>query len=141
MFANGLDAERFSFLYSFVPAPEQLDTMFLGLFDLNAQFFPLAIVAGALQFLQLKQMQPKGEKKKKNKDGKPDISSIVQKQMMYFLPILIVWLAWTLPSAFGLYIATTTVFSMWQHWFISRKEKSTQDAPPKLNEPAGTVTK
>jgi len=135
-FSGGFDAERFSLLYSFVEAPEQLNTWFLGLINLNARFFPLALGAGALQFLRLKQMEGKGKKEQKNKEkksgGKPDFSSIVQKQMLYILPVIIVWIASTLPAAFGLYIITTTVFDMWQQWFISKREsRKAAQAEPK----------
>jgi YidC/Oxa1 family membrane protein insertase len=122
IFSHGLDTERFEMLYSFIQAPENINTSFLGIVDLNEQSFPLALGAGILQFLQLKQMSPK-EKKKKSKGGKPDFSSMMQKQMLYILPLLIVWIATTLPAAFGLYIATTTIFSIWQQWFITRKDK------------------
>jgi len=129
IFARGLDTSRFHLLYSFVQAPEQLSTTFLGLVDLNEQSLPIALAAGVLQFVQLRQMQPakKDKKEKKDKKGKPDMSSAIQKQMMYVLPVVIVWIAATLPSAFGLYIATTTLFSMWQHWFIARKEKNNEE--------------
>ena len=130
IFSQGLDldSERFTLLYSFIETPEQLSTLFFGIVDLNEPSFPLALGAGVLQFLQLRQMKPKKEEKKKEKGGKPDISSMMQKQMMYILPVLIVWIAASLPAAFGLYIATTTIFSMWQHWFISKKEEQEGEA-------------
>lgn len=121
IFANGLQAEQFANLYPFVPEPKTIDASFLGLIDLNARSFPIAILAGILQFFQLKQMNPKGSKKKKKGD-KPDFASMMQTQMPYIFPILIVWIASSLPSAFGLYLVATTVFSIWQHWFIARKE-------------------
>ncbi|HEX9722038.1 MAG TPA: YidC/Oxa1 family membrane protein insertase [Candidatus Paceibacterota bacterium] len=128
-FSGGFGAERFSLLYSFVEVPEQLNTWFLGFIDLNTRFFPLALAAGALQFLRLKQMEVKGKKEQKNKEkksgGKPDFSSLIQKQMLYILPVLIIWIASRLPAAFGLYIITTTVFDMWQQWFITKRESHT----------------
>ena len=49
---------------------------------------------------------------------------MMQTQMPYIFPVIIVWIASTLPSAFGLYLVTTTVFSIWQHWFISKREET-----------------
>lgn len=123
-FSNGVGSDQLSMLYPFVSAPEHIDTSFFGLVDLNERFFPLALGAGILQFLRLKQVEVKG---KKEKGKKRDFASTMQKQMVYILPVFIVWIASTLPSAFGLYITTTTVFDMWQHWFIARREKTAQE--------------
>jgi len=123
IFSNGLHEEQFSLLYSFVPTPENISTSFLGILDLNERSFAIAILAGALQFVQLKQVAPK-DKKKKKKGDKPDIAHMMQTQMPYIFPALIIWIASSLPSAFGLYLIATTVFSVWQHWFITKREKS-----------------
>jgi len=122
IFSKGLHAEQFSNLYSFIPRPEHVDPFFLGAVNLNEQFFPLAIVAGVVQFIQLKQAAPKS---KKAKTDKPDIASLMQTQMPFVFPVLIVWVASSLPAAFGLYLIATTVFSIWQHWFITKKEQPT----------------
>ena len=122
IFSNGLDVEQFSRLYAFVPHPEVAEASLLGIVDLNERSFPIAILAGILQFFQLKQMNLQSKKKKKN--DKPDFASMMQTQMPYIFPIIIVWIASTLPSAFGLYLITTTVFSIWQHWFITKREET-----------------
>jgi YidC/Oxa1 family membrane protein insertase len=129
IFSHGLDTEQFSILYSFVETPEHINTSFFGIIDLDDRSLPLALGVGVLQFLQLRQMQPSAKKKKekKQKDGKPDISSMMQTQMMYILPVVMAGVAATLPAAFGVYIATTTVFSIWQHWFISKRDKSEEE--------------
>jgi YidC/Oxa1 family membrane protein insertase len=121
IFSKGIHPEQLSALYSFVPMPEEINTSFLGILDLNKSSFPIAVVAGILQFVQLKQATASSKKEKKG--SKPDIASMMQKQMPFIFPIIIVWIAARLPSAFALYLITTTVFSIWQHWFITRKEK------------------
>jgi len=124
IFSKGLQSDQFVYLYSFVSAPENISTSFLGILELNEQSIPIALLAGALQFIQLKQATPKS--KKKAKGEKPDVASMMQKQMPYFLPALIVWIAASLPSAFALYLVATTVFSIWQHWFITKREQYAQ---------------
>jgi YidC/Oxa1 family membrane protein insertase len=123
IFSHGLHEEQFSILYSFVAAPETIDPTFLGFLNLNEKSIPIALVAGVLQFVQLKQASPK--KTKKNKGDKPDVAQLMQTQMPYIFPALIIWIAASLPSAFGLYLIATTVFSIWQHWFITRHEQGT----------------
>jgi len=123
IFSNGLHADQFSVLYSFVSVPESINTSFLGILDLNERSLVIAVLAGVLQFVQLKQAVPK-DKKKKKKDDKPDIAHLMQTQMPYIFPALIIWIASSLPSAFGLYLIATTVFSIWQHWFITKQDKA-----------------
>ena len=124
IFSKGLQPEQFEYLYSFVAAPVNISASFLGILDLNERSIPIALIAGALTFIQLKQATPKN--KKKTKGDKPDVASMMQKQMPYIFPALIVWFASTLPSAFGLYLVATTVFTIWQHWFITKREQHAQ---------------
>lgn len=120
IFAKGLQEEQLVRLYAFVPHPESLDPSFLGILNLNEQSFGIALLAGAFQFVQLKQA---GTSRKGSKKGKGDFASAMQTQMPYIFPLLIVWIASTLPAAFGLYLIATTAFSIWQHWFITKKER------------------
>ena len=121
VFSHGIQPEQFSLLYSFVRAPETLDPTFLGLVNLNERSLLLAVSAGVLQFVQFKQASPKRAKKKDG--GKPDIASLMQKQMAYIFPVVIVWITATLPAAFALYWICSTIFSLWQYWFIARGER------------------
>ncbi|HZX49965.1 MAG TPA: YidC/Oxa1 family membrane protein insertase [Candidatus Paceibacterota bacterium] len=119
IFSKGIHVDQLHLLYSFVSVPPMVEVSFLGVLNLNEQSFALALVAGVLQFVQLKQASPSSKRKK---GSKPDIASLMQRQMPYIFPVLLVWVAANLPSAFGLYLATTTLFSIWQHWFITRKD-------------------
>lgn len=120
IFAKGLQAEQLAGLYTFIPRPENLDPSLLGIVHLNEKSFIIAILAGVFQFVQLKQAS---QSKKKAQKTKPDIASMMQTQMPYIFPFLIVWIASSLPAAFGLYLIATTIFSIWQYWFIARKEQ------------------
>lgn len=124
IFSHGLQPEEFANLYSFIAAPENISTSFLGILDLNERSLPVAVLAGASLFLQLKQAVPRD--KKKTKKEKPDVASLMQKQMPYIFPAVIVWIAASLPAAFGLYLIVSTVFTVWQHWFITKREQHDQ---------------
>jgi len=63
IFATGLHEDQLVRLYAFVPRPESLDPSFLGILNLNEKSFVIALLAGAFQFVQLKQASPPQEKK------------------------------------------------------------------------------
>jgi YidC/Oxa1 family membrane protein insertase len=121
IFAHGIQPEQFSLLYSFVPAPQSIDATLFNFINLNERSLPLAVLAGVLQFVQFRQSSP--PRKKKQKGERSDMAQMMQTQMMYIFPVAIVWIAASFPAAFALYWISSTVFSLWQHWFISKKEK------------------
>lgn len=121
IFSHRIQAEQLSQLYSFVHAPQVLDPTFVNLVDLNERSLALALLAGVLQFIQFRQSSP--AKAKRKKGAKPDAASLIQTQMMYIFPVVIVWVASSLPAAFALYWISSTAFSLWQHWFITKREQ------------------
>ena len=62
---------------------------------------------------------PKNNSDQKNKN---DVSSMVQKQMVYFFPFLTVLILFKLPSALGLYWLVSGIFSIVQQYIIFKKE-------------------
>ncbi|OHA65882.1 MAG: hypothetical protein A3E07_02275 [Candidatus Wildermuthbacteria bacterium RIFCSPHIGHO2_12_FULL_45_9] len=131
IFSHGIQVEQFNYLYSFVARPDLIEPSFLGMVSLNEKNIMLAVAAGILQFIQLKQANPKT--KKRQKGEKPDMASMMQSQMMYIFPVFMVIFASRVPAAFGLYLIATTVFSIWQQWFIARKERKTSELQPSQN--------
>ena len=118
VFWKGLGAEQLEFLYSFVANPGLIDPTFLGIVNLGEKSLVMAGVAAAFQFVQGKQMaqkRPAGDQK--------SFAATFQKQALYFFPVLTLLIVSQLPSAVGLYWITTSVFSIVQHWHITRKEK------------------
>lgn len=87
----------------------------------------LVILVGILQFIQMKMVMPKIKKTPKAKgDNLGQVSNMMQKQMVYFLPIFTVFILWRLPAALGLYWLVTNLFSIAQQYFIFKK-KATQN--------------
>ena len=118
VFWNGLKPEELSNLYSFVANPIHFNAMFLNVMDLSKPNLAFAILAGILQFFQTKMLMPeikKGEVKSN------DISAIMQKQMVYFFPFITVIILLKLPSALGLYLIVSGIFSIVQQYFIFKK--------------------
>lgn len=122
VFWKGFQPEQLSFLYSFVPRPEILDSRFLGLIDLAQPFFLFALVAGVAQFFQAKMMMPKPSGIEP-KDQTARFTQTMQKQMLYFFPVFTVLILWGLPAAIGLYWIVTAVFSVGQQYFFLKKKQ------------------
>ncbi len=109
-------------LYGFVSAPEHIQTGFLGI-DLAVPSILLAVVAGALQFLQARQLTTQ-RPTPTAADGEQDDATRVAQQlgsrMTYIMPVVTVFIAATLPAALALYWIVTTLFSVVQQWWILR---------------------
>jgi len=89
--------------------------------------YVLPVLAGASQFLLSLMMMPKEEaskanqKKKKQeppKSGMADMGQTMQKQMLFMMPILTVFIALQFPSGLALYWVITTLFSLVQQYKI-----------------------
>ena len=115
VFFTGLDPEKLNNLYSFIQRPEMLNFVFLGLIDLSQRSIVLALIAGALQFIQAKMMTP--AKSTGQKSGGIDFSSIMGQQMVYFMPIITIFIALNLPAALPLYWIVVTLFGIIQQYF------------------------
>jgi len=126
VFTRGFGAEQLERLYSFVPPPGQIDTTFLSMVDLmegptSWPAITLILLAGALQFIQAKMITPK-----RAKTGSSDFSQMLQKQMVFFLPIFTIFLLWrVIPiSALALYWVTITIFTICQQYITLKKYDS-----------------
>ena len=116
VFWKGLGPEQLEFLYGFVASPGLIDPTFLGIVNLGEKSFAMAALAGALQFIEGKQMARQGVPKYDK-----SFAATFQKQALYFFPVLTLLIVSQLPSAVGLYWMTTSAFSIGQQWYIARK--------------------
>jgi YidC/Oxa1 family membrane protein insertase len=129
VFWHGLQPEQLSFLYSFIPSPGEINPYFFGLINLSQPNLILAFIAGAAQFFQMKMIMPKKKKEEGQKGGQ--FSQMMQKQMLYFLPVFTVLILWRLPSAIGVYWLITALFSMLQQHLIYKEKKEEEKAEEK----------
>lgn len=124
VFRVGMNEESMDKLYSFVVQPEVVDPFFINLVNMTESNIILAVMAGAFQFFQSRMMMPKNQPKKKSGGGiMGDMSSMMTKQMTYFLPVMTVFIAMSLPSGLALYWATTTLFALGQQYLIIKRWK------------------
>lgn len=123
VFRVGLNATSLDLLYPFIQNPGHLNPVSFGLFDLSQPYLILAILTGAVQFWQAKMMITK---KQPNVPGAQDekMLSMMNKQMVYFMPIFTVFIGAQLPGGLVLYWFTTTLLMVIQQHFIFKQDKS-----------------
>lgn len=127
-FSNGLGLDEINALIYFdslkFTSLEQIKTSFLWM-DLGSPdpYYVLAIGAGIFQFFASKMSQPYVEKgtkaAKKTPDKKDDLAYNMQEQMLFMMPIMTVIIGLRLPAGTVLYILVTTIFSLFQTYFVS----------------------
>lgn len=126
VFRHGLEIESLDMLYDFVRRPEAINAWFLGLVNLANPSIYLAVLTGAAQFLQSKMLVTKKQPKV---PGAKDESmmAMMNKQMLYMMPLVTVFIGAKLPSGLVLYWFTTTVLTIGQQfWFLKKKKTGEQ---------------
>lgn len=135
VFINGLDTSHFDLLYSSVPRPEFINTMFFGLDLAKPDRWILPVIAGALQYFQTRQLMPPAQK------GTQDTQAMISKQMMYLMPLFTVIIAGKLPAALPLYWIITTIFGIAQQWWVIRETPKEIISTVEDREPEAQVAK
>lgn len=120
-------------LYWFVSRPEAPSMMMLGFFDITLRSLPLAILAGATQFLHIHLSMPKMEPKKEGEEPsmKEDFARSMQMQMRYVMPVIIAVVAYTLSAAIALYFTVSNVMAIAQEFVIKRHRPETEEEEDK----------
>jgi len=113
VFRGGFSQQALSGLYSFVPAPTNVNMTFLGLINLNLPNIFIVAIAAVLQFLQARFTIPQ--------NPNPSDQEKVAKRMVFIGPALTLFILWNLPAAIALYRLTSTAFSLLQQVIVDRK--------------------
>ncbi len=123
VFMSGLTKESFDALYSFIPNPEHINAISFGFLDLSKPQIALAVLAGLAQFMQTKMLTR--TKPAIKGDGSKDegMASMMNKQMMFMMPILTVIIGMSLPGGLALYWLTTTLLMVAQQYYLFEKMK------------------
>ena len=122
VFMNGINENTLGFVYQFIEKPQAVSNMFLGLVDLSKPSVVLAILAGLAQFWQAKMMITKKAETKAEGAKDENIMAAMNKQMLYFMPALTIFIGVTLPGGLSLYWFTITVLTILHQVYIFRKD-------------------
>ena len=118
---SGLSFINPDLLYNSLKAfdPAMINPVFLGIIDLTKiNTIVLPIIIGLLQFGQMKLTL--GKTAKNQPEGSP--MPMMNKSMMYFMPIMIAVFTATLPAAVGFYWGTSTLFGIGQQAFVNKSK-------------------
>jgi YidC/Oxa1 family membrane protein insertase len=119
-----LPAINTAILYAFVPTPETITMLFLGMVDVTQKSLFLAVLASAFQFghgyLAFPTLPPR------DKDAAPsmkeDFTRSLQMQMKYVMPIIIGFVAYSISAIIALYFVVSSITAIIQELLI-RKHK------------------
>jgi len=119
-----LPAINVDLLYAFVPTPETVNMIFVGLIDITTKSLPLAFLAGVTQFIHAQLAIPKPEPRDPNAppDMKADFARSMQMQMRYMMPIIIFFVAYTISAAIAIYFTISNIMAIGQEYLV-RKHK------------------
>lgn len=129
---DGLTEVNPDFLYSFVPNPGVINSMFLGI-DLAAISIPLAVLTAIAQYFQAKQtMSKRPAPAVRNKEGAKDEDMLasMNKMMIYFIPAISLIVGSTsLQGGVMLYWFSTTLLTFVLYAiFLPKNKKKEKDA-------------
>jgi YidC/Oxa1 family membrane protein insertase len=106
----GLKSEHLDQLYGFVPNPGSISTMaFFGLLDLSKANIVMAILAAGATYLQARMMQRKDVKVHTEGSKDEDTMAMMNKQMLYMMPAMTLFIGWKLPAGLTLYWLLTNL--------------------------------
>ena len=120
VFYKGL-GDNTMLLYPFIKSPEHLNNLFLGLIDISKPHVILAILAAASQFVQMRVSFSGQPKPAAGASAGSDMTRIMQTQMQYVLPVMILVIGLRLSGAVALYWITSNIVGAAQEYRIRTK--------------------
>ena len=125
---SGLPNINMDLLYSFIPVPENVSMLFLGIINIAEKSWFLAIAAAITNFFQIRFSMPKYVPKKRKKGEAPsfkdDLAKSMNIQMRYIFPVVVLFIAYSISGAIALYWTTSNLFIIGQELVIRKTVKS-----------------
>lgn len=126
----GLAGKNLDLLYSFVPNPQVVNTMLFGLVDLSHPAPVLAILAAVVQFWQGRQLMkppaatissPPPEVKDATGAKDEGMAAMMNKQMLYLMPVVTAVIGFSLPGGLTLYWLVMSLLTVAQQAILLRR--------------------
>jgi len=122
-FGAGFKSDSLGLLYGFISNPGQINATSLGFLNITSKSAILAVVTGFFQYLQLNYNQKLMKSGNSDSSGGQKEMQMMNKQMLYFFPVMIIIIGWNLPAGLLIYWLTTTLFSIGEQAYIKVKYK------------------
>lgn len=140
---SGLSSQGLNQLYSFVPNPGTVNPMLFGIVDLTKANYVLAILAGIVQYWQTRQiMKPPGAvtPPPPEVEGKPaakdeGMAAMMNKQMLYIMPIMTIVIGFSLPGGLTLYWLVMSLLTVLQQWIMIKQHPLPLSSKPEVLPP------
>lgn len=120
-----LVAEQLNHLYEplrTIYATAPIQHIFLGIVNLaEPKNIVLAVLAGVVQFFQARMLSTKRATVKTKGSKDEDMAAAVNKQMLYFLPVITVLFGYQFPAGVTLYWLSSTLFTWIQQLIFLRE--------------------
>lgn len=111
-------------LYSFIPVPDTVSMLFLGLINIAEKSLPLALLAGVTQYIHTSLALP--PQKPRDPDAKPsfkdDFSRSMHMQMKYVMPVIIFVVAYTVSATVAVYFIVSNLVAIGQEFLVRRQK-------------------
>ncbi len=120
VFRNGFNSKVLDLIYPFISTPETVTSII----ELSQPNWYLALLAGAAQFWQAKMMmvnKPEVQSKGSKDEG---MAAIMNKQMVYFMPLITIFIGLTLPGGVTLYLFVVTILTALQQKIMFKSSDS-----------------
>jgi YidC/Oxa1 family membrane protein insertase len=121
IYKGGLPLINSDLLYSFVPAPENVDMTFLGIFHIaESKSIVLGLLAAITQHIQARLSFPKQTEEPKTDapSFQADLMKGMQIQIKWVLPIFVFFTSYFLISVVALYWTVSNIFGIGQEIYI-----------------------
>ncbi len=122
-FANG----SLDLVYPFIARPEAINVVSLGFIDLSARNIPIAVLAGIAQYWQAKMMVTQRAAVHTEGSKDEDMMAMMNKQMIYLMPIITVFIGLSFPGGLALYWLVTTLLTGVQQLYIFRQGRAAEN--------------
>jgi len=125
VFQKGLKSASLDFLYPFVHNPGPLNPLSLGIMDLSKPNWVLAFLAAISQYWASKMMVTQNPPKEVAKSpGAKDesMTAMMNKQMLYMMPVFTFIIGISLPGGLALYWLITTLLMIGQQYWVFGKD-------------------
>lgn len=109
-------------LYSFISNPGAINHLAFGFLDFSKPNIVLAILAGAAQFWQTKMMPTQAAPVATEGAKDENMMAAMNKQMLYIMPAVTVFICLSLPSGLSFYWFISTILTIAQQWYMFRKK-------------------
>lgn len=126
IFRTGVE-NNLDLVYPFISRPEVINTMSLGVVDLSSPNVYLAVLAGLAQFWQARMVTTKKPAVQTPGSKDENMMAIMNKQMLFIMPAVTVFIGLSLPGGLTLYWFVVTLITVIQQLVVfkgkSKNEK------------------